>query len=74
MPGIFAVIICMIAAMAGGAIVGAIPGWLKVKFGAHEVIVTIMLHFIVLALLNYIVAARIQTPPTLTPPYSAASG
>jgi general nucleoside transport system permease protein len=68
MPGIFAVIICMIAAMAGGAIVGAIPGWLKVKFGAHEVIVTIMLNFIVLALLNYIVAARIHVPETLHTP------
>jgi general nucleoside transport system permease protein len=68
MPGIFAVIICMVAAMAGGAIVGAIPGWLKVKFGAHEVIVTIMLNFIVLALLNYIVAARIHVPETLHTP------
>jgi simple sugar transport system permease protein len=68
MPLIFAVPICMIAAMAGGAIVGAIPGWLKVKFGAHEVIVTIMLNFVVLALLNYIVAARIHVPETLHTP------
>ena len=68
LPGILAILICMVAALAGGAIVGAIPGWLKVKFGAHEVIVTIMLNFVVLALLNYIVAARIHVPETLHTP------
>ena len=68
LPGILAIVICMLAAMAGGAIVGAIPGWLKVKFGAHEVIVTIMLNFVVLALLNYIVAARLHVPETLHTP------
>jgi ABC-type uncharacterized transport system permease subunit len=68
MPGIFAIILCMLAATAGGAIVGAIPGWLKVRFGAHEVIVTIMLNFIVLALLNYIVAAHLHVPETLHTP------
>ena len=67
-PGIMAIVPCIIAAMAGGAIVGAIPGWLKVKYGAHEVIVTIMLNFIVLALLNYIVAARLHVPETLHTP------
>ena len=36
------------------ALVGAVPGVLKARFGAHEVIVTIMLNFIVLALLNYL--------------------
>jgi simple sugar transport system permease protein len=67
-PGVIAVPLCMIAAAAGGGVVGAIPGWLKVKFGAHEVIVTIMLNFIVLALLNYIVAARLHVPETLHTP------
>ena len=38
------------------------------KFGAHEVIVTIMLNFIVLALLNYIVAAHLHVPETLHTP------
>ena len=68
LPGFLAIPICMVAALAGGAIVGAIPGWLKVKFGAHEVIVTIMLNFVVLALLNYIVAARLHVPETLHTP------
>ncbi len=67
-PAVIAVPLCMIAAAAGGGVVGAIPGWLKVKFGAHEVIVTIMLNFIVLALLNYIVAAHLHVPETLHTP------
>lgn len=73
MPGIFAIPLCIIAAMVGGAIVGAIPGWLKVKYGAHEVIVTIMLNFVVLALLNYIVAAKLHVPETLHTPEVANS-
>jgi simple sugar transport system permease protein len=66
--------LCLIAAAAGGGIVGAIPGWLKVRFGAHEVIVTIMLNFIVLALLNWIVAAHLHVPETLHTPEIRAGG
>ncbi|HEX2722148.1 MAG TPA: ABC transporter permease [Gemmatimonadaceae bacterium] len=69
MPGLISIPLCLLAAAVGGGIVGAIPGWLKIRFGAHEVIVTIMLNFVVLALLNYIVAARLHIPETLhTPP------
>ena len=64
-PAIIAVPLCILAAAAGGGVVGAIPGVLKAKFGAHEVIVTIMLNFIVLAFLNWIVAARMAVPETL---------
>ena len=57
MPGFLVTIICIVAAGIGGGIVGGVPGVLRARFGASEVIVTIMLNFIVLALLNYIVAA-----------------
>ena len=67
-PAIIAIPLCMLAAAAGGGVVGAIPGVLKAKFGAHEVIVTIMLNFIVLALLNYVVAAHLHVPETLHTP------
>ncbi len=63
-----AILLCIVAAGAGGGVVGAIPGVLKARFGASEVIVTIMLNFIVLALLNYIVAAHIHVPETLHTP------
>ncbi len=74
MPAVLAIPICLLAAAVGGGIVGAIPGWLKVKYGAHEVIVTIMLNFVVLALLNYIVAAKIHVPETLHTPEIDAGG
>jgi ABC-type uncharacterized transport system permease subunit len=67
-PGIISIPLCMAAAALGGGIVGAVPGWLRVRFGAHEVIVTIMLNFIVLALLNWLVAAKLHVPETLHTP------
>ncbi|HVF39355.1 MAG TPA: ABC transporter permease [Gemmatimonadaceae bacterium] len=63
--GLLAIPICMLAAAFGGGLVGAIPGFLKVKFGAHEVIVTIMLNFVVLALLNWAIANHLNVPETL---------
>ena len=73
-PGVIAVPLCMIAAAGGGAVVGAIPGYLKVRFGAHEVIVTIMLNFVVLALLNWIIANHLHVPETLHTPEIRAGG
>ncbi len=64
-PAALAVILAMAAAAAGGGAVGFVPGVLKARFGAHEVIVTIMLNFIVLALLNWLVAAHLAVPETL---------
>ena len=52
------------AALAGGAW-GAVPGALKARFGAHEVITTIMLNFVALALVNYLVASHFHVSETL---------
>lgn len=71
-PALIAVPLCLLAAMLVGAGVGAVPGALRAKFGASEVIVTIMLNFIVLAFLNWIVSAKLHVPETLhTPPIMA---
>jgi simple sugar transport system permease protein len=67
-PGIVGIVFCMIAAAIGGGIVGAIPAWLRVLFGAHEVIVTIMLNFVVIAFLNWIIANHLHVPETLHTP------
>ena len=64
-PSIVAIPLAVAAAALAGGAVGAVPGALKARFGAHEVIVTIMLNFIVLALLNWIVSARMAVPETL---------
>lgn len=68
LSGWVAVPLCVLAAMAGGALVGGLAGFLKARFGAHEVIVTIMLNFVVLALLNWAVAAKLHEPETLHTP------
>lgn len=54
LPTIIHIPLAIIAAMVGGAIWGAIPGYLRAKTGAHEVITTIMLNFIALRLVDYL--------------------
>jgi ABC-type uncharacterized transport system permease subunit len=65
LPALLTLPVYLIAAAIGGGIVGGIPGALKAKFGAHEVITTIMLNFIVLALLNYLTVAYLKVPGSL---------
>ena len=48
MPHLLHVILAILAAMAAGALWGAIAGWLKAATGAHEVISTIMLNYVAL--------------------------
>ncbi|MGQ0641670.1 MAG: ABC transporter permease [Gemmatimonadaceae bacterium] len=67
-PALLAVPVCIAAAALGGAVVGAVPGALKARFGASEVIVTIMLNFIVLAFLNWIVATKLHVGELLHTP------
>ena len=65
LPWILTLPLYAVAAALGGGIVGGVAGELKSRFGAHEVITTIMLNFIVLALLSYFTAARLKVPETL---------
>ena len=74
LPALAAVPICLAAAALGGALVGAVPGALSARYGTNEVITTIMLNFIVLASLNWIVAAHLHVPETLhTPPLTTGA-
>ncbi len=64
-PAPIAILICALAGVAAGAAVGAVPGVLKARFGAHEVIGTIMLNFVVLALVQWLVLpGRLGLPET----------
>ncbi|MBV9210713.1 MAG: ABC transporter permease [Acidobacteria bacterium] len=45
--------LCFLAAVLSGATWAAIPGLLKARFGSHEVINTIMMNFIAVALAGY---------------------
>jgi general nucleoside transport system permease protein len=73
-PALLAIPMCILAAMVAGAVVGFVPGVLRARFGASEVIVTIMLNFIVLALLNYLLTAHLAVSETLhTAPMSSGT-
>lgn len=54
--------LCFIAAIVAGGIWGAIPGILKARFGSHEVINTIMLNFIGVALVSYFTQYHYRIP------------
>lgn len=49
-PIIIVISLCILASIVAGGLWGSIPGYLKAKFGVHEVIVTIMLNWIALFL------------------------
>jgi general nucleoside transport system permease protein len=53
-PGFVLIPMAIAAAMAAGAVWGAIPGALKAWFGSHEVINTIMMNFIAIGLISYL--------------------
>ncbi len=62
LPAILLVPLCILTAMVAGGIWGAIPGILKAKFGSHEVINTIMLNFIAIALVSYFTQYYYKVP------------
>lgn len=52
------VIVALLAGVLGGAIWGFVPGFLKARTGAHEVITTIMLNYVALNLLAWTINQR----------------
>lgn len=62
LPFVMLVPFCIVAALIAGGTWGAIPGLLKAKFGAHEVINTIMMNFIAAILTNFLVTSIYQEP------------
>ncbi len=58
---------CFVSAMLAGALWAAIPGMLKARYGVHEVINTIMMNFIAIALTNYLVTQVYKEPNQMIP-------
>ena len=56
-PRLVALPVMMAAGMAGGAAWGFIPGWLKAKLNVNEIITTLMMNYIIIALVNFFVFA-----------------
>jgi simple sugar transport system permease protein len=55
LPGILEIPIALACGMAGGFLWAGVAGALKARFGAHEVITTIMLNYVAFLLANYLV-------------------
>ncbi len=60
----------ILAGLIGGSIWGAIAGYLKARFGAHEVIVTIMLNYVAAGLLAWLLTTKAFMRPGRTDPIS----
>jgi ABC-type uncharacterized transport system permease subunit len=74
LPAVVHLPLALLAGMLGGFLFGAIPGLLKARFGAHEVITTIMLNTVAALLTDLLVnrgpmsdphTGSPQTPPML---------
>jgi simple sugar transport system permease protein len=61
-PGskLFVLPLAVLAAALGGGMWGALPGWLKARFGANEVINTILLNYIAASLLLFLLSSEHQ--------------
>jgi general nucleoside transport system permease protein len=58
MPFFVHVVVCVIGAFVGGAALGWLAGEIKARTGAHEVIVTIMLNYVMLYFLAYLLSSH----------------
>lgn len=72
-PAIIHIPLALLAGALGGAIWGFIPGWLKAKTGAHEVINTIMLNYVAFHFSEWMLNGPMKRPgydpisPTIQP-------
>lgn len=79
LPAVIHLPLVLVAGIIGGALWGAIPGALKAFTGAHEVIVTIMLNYVAVLLVDWLIKSTdpliLLDPTASTPrtPYIAES-
>lgn len=67
LPAIVHIPVAMLFGALGGAIWGFVPGLLKAKTGAHEVIVTIMMNYIAFRLVDWLLKFPMKDPTEFTP-------
>jgi ABC-type uncharacterized transport system permease subunit len=64
---VVAIPVAFLAGAAAGAAWGFLPGFLKAVSGAHEVVTTIMLNYVALALLSWLVTGPLRLPKSPQP-------
>jgi ABC-type uncharacterized transport system permease subunit len=71
LPGIVEIPLALAFGMLGGFIWAAVPGLLKARFGAHEVITTIMLNYVAFQLTDFLINNGPMSDRTSTAPRTA---
>ncbi len=67
MPLVIHLPITLLAGFIGGGLWGLIIGWLKVKFGANEIITTVMFNYVAIYFISYLVTGPMIEPPGTYP-------
>jgi ABC-type uncharacterized transport system permease subunit len=69
MPFFVHVVVCVLGGFVGGAAIGWLTGEIKARTGAHEVIVTIMLNYVMQYFLAYLLSSQslLQAPGSANP-------
>jgi simple sugar transport system permease protein len=67
LPAFIHLPLAVLAGFIGGGLWGLLAGWLKVKFGASEVITTIMLNYIARHWVSFLVTGPMKEPPGTFP-------
>jgi len=62
MPPVLHAIVALAAGALGGALWGAIPGYLKARLGSHEVINTIMMNYLAFFLTDWLIKGPMKDP------------
>ncbi|HPC06388.1 MAG TPA: ABC transporter permease, partial [Anaerolineaceae bacterium] len=67
LPAVIHIPLAMLFGAMGGALWGFVPGFLKAKTGAHEVIVTIMMNYTAFRLVDWLLKFPMKDPNEYTP-------
>jgi len=65
LPAVIHLPLAILGGSLAGAIWGGIPGWLKARTGAHEVINTIMMNYIAVLMAGYLLNGPMRNPDPL---------
>lgn len=67
LPAFIHLPLALAAGFIGGGLWGLLAGWFRVKYGASEIITTIMLNYVATLWVNYLVAGPLKEPPGIFP-------